>query len=285
MEGPGPGREPSPAPVSELGAYGLRLRGVPAEDHWLIEQPDDAPLLHLHVSVGTSSDHPSRVSAESADLALLGGGRLQARRSEEEVRFVLPKPIGGAELVHPYLAPAAALRWQWASREALHAGVALIGGGAVLLFGAKGSGKSTTLAWLAERHGITVLSDDLAVIDEGRALAGPRSLDLRAGDSQASRGEAVRGGERRRVRLPPAPRSAPVRGCVVLSWGESRRLETVSPAARLELLAAQRSYPLPGDPETLLDLASLPTLRLTRPRSLDEREACAQALLERFGPW
>jgi hypothetical protein len=49
----------------------------------------------------------------------------------------------------------------------------------VLVFGPKAAGKSTTLAWLAEHLGLTIISDDLAVVVDGAVLAGPRSIDLR----------------------------------------------------------------------------------------------------------
>ena len=241
-------------------------------------QSRDAPPLTIELSQATADGSPSQLDAVAADLALLGGGRLRARAGDRVVRFALPDAPSHAELLHPYLAPAAALMWQWAGEEALHAGAFELDAGAVLLFGTKESGKSTQLAWLAREQGLTVLADDLAVIDEGRVLAGPRSIDLRG--PVASGGVAVRSGERVRVSLPPAPTSSPVACSVLLEWGPELKLSRVPPARRLEVLAGQRTYPpLLGRPGALLDLAARPMFTLARPARLDSLEATTAALL------
>ena len=114
----------------ELGAYGLRLRGLDAAARWMVAQAADAPTLELVTSVATPDDAPSELDAQAANLSLIGGGRLRARRGEQRVSFSLPDPVTADELIHPYLAPAAALVWQWSGREALHGGVVALGGGA-----------------------------------------------------------------------------------------------------------------------------------------------------------
>ncbi len=138
--------------------------------------------------------------------------------------------LGGAppdeDLLHPYLAPAAALYWQWAGREAIHAGVFEVGGGAILMLGDKEAGKSTTLAWLATQGGTPVLSDDLAVLDGDDVLVGPRSIDLRVGQGTLPgvSEHLVRSGERHRVRLPAASPTLPLAGLVVLDWAPEAEL-------------------------------------------------------------
>jgi hypothetical protein len=269
--------------VQDLGAYGLRVYGLGGAERWMQAQAPGAPALEISAVAAPPDRSPSRLTGASADLALLEGARLQARRGEAVIRFSLPTVPTAAELLHPYLAPGAALVWQWAGKEALHAGAVEIGPGAVLVFGAKESGKSTLLAWLAREAGLGVVSDDLAVIDRDRVLAGPRSIDLRSTGAPGAEASSVRGGERTRVTLPSTPSASPIIGSVLLDWGPRLEFATVPPIRRIEILAAQRTYPpLAGDPDALLDLASHPMLTLSRPRELDQLEPTARTLLKRF---
>ena len=105
----------------------------------------------------------------------------------------------------------------------------------------RGVGKSSTLARLA-LDGIPIVADDLLVIDEIVALAGPRAIDLR--DEPARRlgvGEPlgiVGTRSRWRFRVHAVPPSVPVRGWVFLEWGEGEApsVESVSARERLERL-------------------------------------------------
>jgi hypothetical protein len=267
--------------VGEVGAYGLRVDGLDGAERWMQEQPPAAPRLEIRAIQAPPDRSPSRLDGQAADLALLDGGRLRARRDEGVVRFSLPVVPSPAELLHPYLAPAAALTWQWAGREALHAGAVQVGAGAVLVLGAKEAGKSTLLEWLAREAGLAVIADDLAVIDGGRVLAGPRSIDLRSGSH--AEGSRVRGHGRERMTLPAARAATPVIGTVVLDWEPELEVALVPAIRRLGLLAAQRTYPpLEGDPAALLDLAARPMFTLSRRRDLGQLEPAAMALLERF---
>jgi hypothetical protein len=81
--------------------------------------------------------------------------------------------------------------------------------------------------------------------------------------------QVVRGEERRRVALPPAPAALPLVAIVSLRWGKRPALDRRPVAERLPALIAQRMYrhaSVPADPIALLDLAGLPMLTLTRPR-------------------
>jgi len=268
--------------IRELGAYGLRLGGVTHAARLMIAQAPGAPMLELRVQPAPPDESPSFIGRDAADLRLLGGGRLRARRGEGVVTFALPEPVRPDELVHPYLAAAAALVWQWEAREALHGGVFTFGEGAIVLFGGKESGKSTTLARLAGERDAAVLADDLAVLDGGRALAGPRSLDLRP-NGRRCEGDPVRRGERIRIQLPPSPPSMPVAGSIMLDWGAEVKVQQVPVRDRLAVLAAQRTYPLPGDPVALLELATRPIYAITRPRTLDALAATIAAVRRCFG--
>jgi hypothetical protein len=267
----------------DLGAYGLRLHGLDDAARWMLPQPPDAPELRIEAMLAEPDDSPSRLDSEVADLALAGGGRLRARKGERLVRFALPELPSDPDLLHPYLAPAAALIWQWAGREALHGGAVETKSGAVLLFGEKEAGKSTLLAWLAREMQLPVVADDLAVIDDGRVLAGPRSLDLREPVAGPAAATAVRAGTRKRVDLPPVSPSVPVVGSVLLGWGSRIELDAVAPAERLAIVGSQRTYPpLRGDPTALLELASKPMFTLARPRELEGLVASGRLLMEPF---
>ena len=265
--------------TGQAGAYGMRIAGLPGAHPWMQPLPPAAPSLRLDVQVGRCDDRPSTVDAQSADISLLGGGRLRARRDAGTIEYVLPVRPPDEDLLHPYLAPAAALVWRWAGREAIHAGAFAGGAGAVLVLAPKEGGKSTTLAWMAAA-GVTVLSDDLAVVDGDRVLAGPRTIDLRApGD-----GRSVRGGDRRRVTLPPAPEALPLAGVAVLEWGSTLEVEAVPVKRRMHYLAPQRSFPgLDANAVALLHLMAVPMVRLTRPPGPASLEEVGGRLLETFG--
>jgi hypothetical protein len=236
---------------------------------------------------------PSRVGDDSAEIRLLDGGLLTMTRGCEDAAFAFPSAPSAAELLHPYLAPAAALAQLWAGAEAIHAGAFAFAGGAFLLLAGKEGGKSTTLGFLAHQHGLPVLADDLAVITDGMVLPGPRCIDMRrptgpdpwpvpAGDPPVlSGGQTVRAGERRRLTLPPAPTPLPVRGIVLLAWGDRVALTEPPAAERLRSLISQRMFraSVSADHHALLDIAALPTVRLERRRDADGLIGATSALL------
>ena len=259
-----------------LGAYGLRIHGLESASAALQAVPEGSPALTVTWRCnppGSDVGRPSEITAEGVDLRLVGDGRMVMRRGEQRVEFSLAHAPTAEELVHPYLAPGAALAQLWHGNEALHGGAFATAAGAILLLGGKEDGKSTTLAWIARHHRLAVMADDLAVIAGDSVLAGPRCIDMRttsAIDPEALGGEqAVRGDERRRVALPPAPGALPLVAIVSLRWGERPALDRRPVAERLPALIEQRMYrhsSLPADPVALLDLAGLPMMTLTRPR-------------------
>ena len=255
------------------GAYGIRLQGVAAGREWLQPVSADAPSLRLEVGVGAVDPVPSRYDRMSADLKLLGGGRLRAQRNVPVVRYVLPAVPADEDLIHPYFAPAAALFWRWAGREVLHAGAFAGEAGAVVVVGARASGKSATLAWLAA-EGVAVVSDDLAVVDGNDVLAGPRGIDLRS---------PLAGGRERLV-LPPGPDRLPLAGIAFLRWGDRLEVTETPVEQRWRELGAQRYFPaLDPNPSTLLGLLAVPAVTVTRPADPDVLPAVGRRLMERFG--
>ena len=268
---------------SSLGCYGLRVRGLDAAAGLMVPAAPGWPELTVERAT-PAGDGPDRdlVGEQKAALPLAGGGWMEL--VPDRVTFRVAEPRSDGDLLHPYLAPAAALVARWAGHECFHAGAIVAGGGAWGVLGGKEDGKSTLLAWLALR-GHAVLSDDLLVIDGDAAMAGPRCIDLReeaAGRLGAGEPLGVVGvRERWRVRLDAVPSSVPLRGWVLLGWAPEARLEPVRGPERLLALTPHRSVRIaPPDPAALLALSSLPIVRFSRPRRWESFAAGADRLLE-----
>jgi hypothetical protein len=270
------------AQKSRIGCYGFRVTGLEAAADLMVAAPPAWPDLAV-ARAEPNGEPPDRdvVGSDAARLPLAGGGWIEVEPGRVAFRMDRPRPDG--DILHPYLAPAAALAARWAGRESFHAGALLAGGGAWGVLGGKEDGKSTLLARLA-LDGCGVVSDDLLVVEEGAAMAGPRCIDLRgsaaerlgAGDPMGLVG--VR--ERWRLRLGGVPASAPLLGWVLLEWAPAVAVTPVRGSERLLALPAHRSVQLsPRDPETLLALSSLPVWRLSRPRRWDELGETVQRLL------
>ena len=234
--------------------------------------------------MGRPPPGPEHVDDERAELRLRSGGRVLIERRRGRVRFQVPHPLRPDELVHPYLAPAAAVIGRWMGRESVHAGAFAVEGRALAVVGTRGAGKSSTLAWLA-LGGHQVLCDDLLVVDGRATFPGPRSIDLR--EDAAARlgaGEAVGvtgARERWRVRLAPAGDRPVLGGFVFLSWGDSVQVRALRATERLERIVPERALRLePARPDALLDLASLPAWEISRPRRWASLREAGERLLE-----
>src|SRR4051812_44333351 len=132
------------------GAYGCALTGVAGAADLLVEAPRDWPEFELQCTPH-DGERPELdvIGPDRAVLPLQSGGWVELDREPSRATFRLqPRPPDG-DLVHPYLAPAAAVAARWAGREAFHAGAVVLDGGAYGLLGDKEHGKSTTLGWLA----------------------------------------------------------------------------------------------------------------------------------------
>jgi hypothetical protein len=267
-----------------LGAYGVRLANVDEAAALLVPAAPDWPALEVAQRVGPGEAPYDRMTNDAATLTLRNGGEIVIERREGRVTFVLPRPLGAAELVHPLLAPVGGVMAWWHGRESFHAGAFVLDGRAWAILGERGAGKSTAIAHLALRgHG--VVCDDLLVVDGRRTFAGPRSVDLR--ESAAERldaGEAlgmVGARERWRLRVGPVDGALELAGWVFLGWDERVEVVPLPARERLGRITAQRGVTIPlRDPTAMLDLAALPGLELRRPRSWDSLDAAADALLD-----
>jgi hypothetical protein len=274
----------TPRTYRPAGCYGFRIEGVPDAADLLTAAPPDWPELRLEHASAAASEAP-REDRLGPDRALLTmhGGWMAIDRSPARATFHLPEAPPDRDLVHPYLAPAAAVAARWAGRESFHAGAVLAGDGAWAVLGDKESGKSTTLAWLAAT-GLPVLSDDLLVVDGESALAGPRCVDLReASAARLGTGEplgVVGVRERWRVGLGPVPPRAPLRGWVTLAWSDEIGVDTLRGPERMLALMPFRSVRVsPERPADLIALSGLPVLRLRRPRRWERLDEAARRLL------
>jgi hypothetical protein len=268
-----------------LGAYGFRLHGIDAAAHLLTSAEPAWPELTLVRSVDdTRGPQRDRVDEDQAELVLRSGGWVELRRADARATYHLRQPASDGDLLHPYLAPVAALAARWLGRESFHAGAVVVNGGAWGVLGDKEAGKSSTLASLA-LAGHPVLSDDILVLDKGDVFAGPRCIDLREEPAQRlGVGEplgVVGVRERFRLELGAAPARVPLRGFVSLEWGGEVSVEPVRGAERLLALVPHRALLLETSaPADLLELSSLPFLRLRRPRGWDSLADTVERLLE-----
>jgi hypothetical protein len=268
-----------------LGAYGFRLSGIDAAKQLLARAEPEWPELELlAVTDGAPPPPHDRVSEDRAELILRSGGWVELERDASRATYHLHRSVRDGDLLHPYLAPVAALAARWLGRESFHAGAVILDGGAWALLGDKGVGKSSTLAHLA-LSGYAVLSDDVLVMRDGSAFVGPRCIDLRAEPARRL-GVGVALGvvgmrERFRLELGPAPTTVPLRGFVTLCWDDELVVERLRGSRRLLALIPHRALLLessaPGD---LLELSSLPFVEVRRPRGWRSLAETTERLLD-----
>lgn len=266
------------------GAYGLQVHGVETASDLLVEAKPAWPRVALSSRVEQSSVDREWVKPDAALLRLKTGGHIELDRRNGEATFVVNRPLSAEELVHPYLAPVASVMAHWYGRESAHAGAFVGAGGVIGVVGDRESGKSSTLARLA-LDGLEIVCDDLLVLEGLNVLAGPRSLDLREEPARrlgvgASIGRAG-ARERWRLRLGEIRRELPMAGWAHLAWGERVEVVPLKGADRVARLLVHRGARLPSaEPSVLLDLASLPSWEVRRPRVWDSLGETADCLRE-----
>jgi hypothetical protein len=269
--------------LGEVGAYGLRLANVERARPLLVPASSSWPRLTIRRRLGTGDAEHDWLSERAAVLKLQKG-EIELNRGQGTATFVLPHRIRTAELVHPLLAPAAAVMAYWLERESFHASGVVAGGGVWGLIGERGSGKSTTVARLALDE-VGTACDDLLVVEGSSALAGPRSVDLRRDAAERlGVGEylgVVGARERWRLRVGPVPSSLPLAGWIFLAWGVRVEAVAIGPGERLARLHANRGVNLPPRaPAAILELAALPAWELRRPRLWASLPSAVDCLLD-----
>lgn len=278
----------APLPTEPVGAYGLSISGLPGVGQYAAAVVPDAPVLEVRQERGRGEGAVSRLDADTAVIPLLGDGVLVVSRGAATALYRHPDEITPDELLHPWLVPAAATMSAWHGRRVLHGGLVSDGNAAVAVVGDKEGGKSTLLAHVALSTPLLVMSDDLVVLEDDTAYAGPRCIDLRPGAVEhlglgGVDGALVRGGSRLRLHLPQAPATCELVGIVVLSWGESLSARPVGVGQRLaQVLPHALTEGIPLGREGVLGFTRYPVWELTRPRrwdSLHPSAALVQQLL------
>jgi hypothetical protein len=272
--------------VSRPGAYGLHLPALAGAGSLLVDAPEHWGDWHIELAAGNGS--PAEFVDDSrARLICEPSGWVDIDRASATSTFHLPSEPAAHEIAQPRLGMSAVIAAHWRDNYSFHAGVFLAAGTAWGVLGDKGAGKSSLMATLA-LMGVPVLADDALILDgRGRALAGPRCIDLREQTAAAlGVGESigvVGTRERFRMALAPVPCEAPLGGFIWLEWGEAA-FAPVSPEQRVGALAGSFALRLPERGEqahvALMGLLALPMMRFRRPRALDRIEASAQRLLE-----
>jgi hypothetical protein len=274
--------------------YGLRVEGL-TDGALLTAVPDAWPRLAVVRDRPSGRRRPDHVGVGrfvfddvSGEVWLDDETSIELERLPDgvAVRTRLRTDVSDDALAHPFLGLPAAVASHWMGRQVLHGGAFERAGGAWGILATKEGGKSSTLAWL-HRHGHTVLSDDLLVLDGTTVFTGPRCVDLRDDAGAVLGGEdlgVVGGRERWRTRTPQVPASFPLAGLVHLDWGDGIAVEPLDPATRLtEVLPHAVFTTGVDDPSAFLELAVLPAFRLVRPRSLDALDASLGQLLDALG--
>ena len=112
------------------GCYGFRLLGLEGADALLVDVTPTWPSLELRhgnpatTCAGARRGRPGRRAAHAA------AGWVDVDRRAGGVTFPLEDRPPDRDLVHPYLAPAAAVAARWMGRDSFHAGAVVVGGGA-----------------------------------------------------------------------------------------------------------------------------------------------------------
>jgi hypothetical protein len=271
-----------------LGAYGLRLVGINEAAALLARAAADWPTVEVFLEVRELDAHGEHLDEDRARLRLRTGGWIELSRKPGRAHYIVPAPMSVDELVHPFLAPSAAVFTYWHRREGFHGGALALDGTAWGVIGDRLGGKSSLLASLAVT-GIDVLCDDVLVVDRrGTAYPGPRTIDLREDAAIAlGAGEEIgAAGTRRRwrLRLPQIDGAFPLGGWIFIAWGDDLEMRRVAAPDTLGRLFSNRSITVPPrDPAEFLQLSALPAWELVQPRSWAAVPETLELLLGRLG--
>jgi hypothetical protein len=168
--------------------------GAPDVDVWLRSRPAWlAETLPPGAAAEPWRTGPHRDAAGRPLLAIYrhDGGRFYHFQYHDGLEFLIdgqgarvwadwPDTMPAEEVALCLFGPVAGFLLRLRGRTCLHASVVEIGGGALLVVGPAGSGKSTTAAALVQR-GLPLVADDIALLREegGQFLVEPTSPQLR----------------------------------------------------------------------------------------------------------
>ena len=249
----------------------------------LVPVPADWPAVDVAVDMGRLEGDGEFVDDDHGRIRLRTGGWVDLDRDPGRARYTVPGPLSPDELVHPFLAPVAAVFGHWLGRESIHGGGVALGDTAWGIVGDRLGGKSSLLAALAV-GGTDIVCDDVLVVDGRDVFAGPRTVDLRE-DAAAALGVGAEIGlagarERWRLQLEPLDRQLTLGGWVFTEWSDELDMKRLPASETLIRLFQNRSVRLqPRDPTEFLELAALPAWELRRPRSWASLPATLELVL------
>ncbi|RMB77393.1 hypothetical protein AYK61_13805 [Rhodococcus sp. SBT000017] len=275
--------------MSELGAYGLTLPGMPGQN-WLKSAPADwVPWSFVVDASPLVKRPPQHVSLDSAMLYTQPRGYVHIDRKRSVTTVRQGKfPVRDA-YVHPLLASTALMVAEWNQRLVFHGGAFLDSAGYVWgVLGDREHGKSSFLGWCVA-NGVEVFSDDLVVTDGHQVLAGPRCIDLRQSAAEhfgVGVDIGVVGTRRRwRVQLDDGVASAPLGGWIALKWGETS-VRAMTAQERVAMLIANRGISVGQNHQVpWLNSISAPAFEFRRPQDWGHVDVAMQSLVrsvERF---
>ena len=264
----------------DLAAYGVGFVGLGGPG--APEPPPSWPRWTVVQAVGPAGDAPGLdVWDDHARIGMPGVGEFRLDRAARRIELRVGEPWTPEAVLHPGLAPAAAVVAHWMGRATVHAAAVVIDGRVWGLLGEKGAGKSTIAAHLVGL-GCALLTDDLLVADRMEGFAGPGAVDLRADVGLELGGHAlgvVGNRERWRAALPIGTLSAPLGGWIQLAWTEeATTCEPVDAPGRLAAL--DHNTMLPPEGAQLLAMADLPMLRFARRQDASQARTDAARLME-----
>jgi hypothetical protein len=215
---------------------------------------------------------------------LVDGGRVALFMDQQLAVFDLVADVPDDEMLHPWLVPTISQLAIRTGRLVLHGGVLATGGRAVAVLGDREAGKSTLMGWASATAGhLSVLADDLVVIEGDVVHAGPRCVDLRPAAATVLPSVTTvesRDGSRRRAFLPQCDPTAELAGFVLLDWAPDLSIMPVPVPLRLTTLIPHLSVGHGREGlDQALSLAHYPVWLLRRPKDISLLHAALQLLV------
>ena len=148
------------------------------------------------------------------------------------------------------------------------------------MVGPKHAGKSTLLAGLASA-GTPIVTDDVFWCSEPTRCWPDLLIDLRPDVKHFGSGTSGRPSDpRHRISLPPVAAEHRLAGLIHLEWSDTdaaiEPLHHRDAVTRLLTVRSEKGWP--RDPRALLELAALPTMCLSRPRSMAAFDASVSVM-------
>lgn len=241
---------------------------------------NEAHWLATHRVNGALTFRVGTVGSETIVAEWVGAAHLTCDRQGRDPRLDFEPGLSAAAKKKIENASTMLLR-QVRGGIAFHGSCVVIGGRALLITGRSGAGKSTLAAWLVERGGASMLSDDLSPIanEHGWVACPFESTSWLDAEASACVTGTTSEWEGKQPVIAPriAANEAPLAGIVDLAFADAPRLMPIGGVEALAALLPQTVRFIIDEPErqrreldALLALATnVPVMRLERPRDFN----------------